>query len=111
MAPLRKITAKNSHPVFTPQKVLHLFTVLAFCAFATWLGLVASAPYSSAKRWHEANERLYKELQHLRLQNQQRELQLQTLQTPAGIERAARELGYLRPGEHLLRLPVNSSQP
>jgi len=103
--------AKNVAPPLRARKLLSALAILLFCALCTWLGLVASAPYSSAKQWHEANERLYRQLQTLRLQNQRREVELQALQTPAGIERAARELGYLRPNEYLLRLPPTSGTP
>jgi len=102
---------KSAKPQVKAGKLLSALALLLFCAFCTWLGLVASAPYSSARQWHEANERLYRQLQTLRLQNQRREVELQALQTPAGIERAARELGYLRPNEYQLRLPLTSGTP
>ena len=39
-----------------------------------------------------------------RLQNQQAEKAVRSLSTEAGIERTARSLGYIRPGELKLRL-------
>ncbi|CEK17573.1 Septum formation initiator [Chthonomonas calidirosea] len=105
------LVQKNTSPQVKAGKLLPALMLLLFCVLCTWLGLMASAPYSSAKQWHEANEKLYQQLQTLRLQNQRRELELQALQTPAGIERAARELGYLRPNEYTLRLPSNSGAP
>ena len=75
-----------------------------YCSACAWLGLAASGPYNSSIRWARDNDKLERKLMQLKMQNQQSEIQIDQLSTPEGIDITARRLGYVRPGELLLRI-------
>lgn len=75
------------------------------CGASLWLGVVAAHPFVMADRWKAENDRLARELLRCRLQNQRDEREVRALQTPQGLKRAARELGFVEKQEHRLRIP------
>ena len=73
--------------------------------FGTWMGVQASRPYAKAAvlcAQNDAEERKYLQL---RLQNQQMEIKIRSLETRAGVINAARPLGWVLPGERRLHVP------
>jgi cell division protein FtsB len=65
----------------------------------------AAVPFVTADRWQADNDRVERELRDYRIRNQREELAIKALDTPQGIELAARRLGYVMPGERPLGVP------
>lgn len=87
---------------------MHRLVVLAgsvlVCLSCGWLGVQAATPFRTAARWRAANDELERAVRRCRIHNQRDALEIEMLNTPEGIEQAARKLGYVAPGEHPLRL-------
>lgn len=62
-------------------------------------------PFKLYSREYRETQQLSTEIDQLRKENQTLERRIKHLQTPKGISRAARELGYVKPGEITLILP------
>jgi cell division protein FtsB len=77
------------------------------CVSGGLLGLKAAYPFVTAARWRADNDDLERQLQRYRIQNQRDEREIKMLETPDGIARAARQLGYVQPGERRLRIPAD----
>jgi cell division protein FtsB len=84
--------------------VVSLLSVLV-CVGCGWLGVKAAYPFVMAARWRTANDDLERQLKRYRISNQHAEREIKMLETPEGIIRAARRLGYVRQGERRLRIP------
>jgi len=76
------------------------------CLVSGWIGIHAARPFVTAAQSREDNDDLERRIQELHVQNQRDERQLQMLSTPKGIERAARQLDFVEPGEHLVIVPT-----
>ncbi len=69
------------------------------------LGVIIAQPYLTLSSWVKADNKLAYRVEHLKVENQQSELEVQSLKTSLGVEQAARRLGYLPEGERPLRIP------
>lgn len=69
------------------------------CLAMAWLGAVVARPYLLALRLRADNRELGRQIGELQIANQRLRKQISALDTPAGQEREARKLGYVRPGE------------
>lgn len=69
------------------------------------LGLVIYAPYRTAGTMTRENAKIEKQIQERALLNQNLRKEVQALQTPAGMEKEARRLGFVRSGEVALVIP------
>ncbi len=65
----------------------------------------AAVPFVTADQWRAANDALERKVLRYRIQNQRDALEIKAMETPQGIERAARRLGYMLPDERPLRVP------
>ncbi len=86
--------------------VLALVSLLA-CLGSVWLGLKAAYPFVTASHWRAANDDIERQVMRYRIQNQRDEREIRMLDTPQGIMRAARQLGYVDPNERPLRVPTD----
>src|SRR5882672_590559 len=77
----------------------------AICIGLIWLGTAVRRPFLIASRMAQDNQRLEERLLSLKLENQRLRMQAAALETPPGMEREARRLGYLRAGEVPLIVP------
>ncbi len=79
--------------------------MLCVCLAMVWLGAVVRRPYLIAAKMEAENRRDERRVMELKLLNQSLRKDVQALDTPAGMEREARRLGYVREGEALLVIP------
>ena len=77
------------------------------CVGSAWLGLKAAYPFVTAAHWRAANDDIERRVRRYRIQNQRDEREIRMLDTPQGIMRAARQIGYVDPGERPLRVPAD----
>lgn len=75
------------------------------CLGLIWMGAVLRKPFLIADRMREDNLRLEKKAMDLRIDFQNKEKQLASLEAPGGMEKEARKLGYVKKGEVLLIVP------
>jgi hypothetical protein len=75
------------------------------CVGCGWLGLKAAYPFVTAGHWRAANDDMERQLKRYRIKNQHDEREIKMLETPEGILRAARRLGYVQQGERRLHIP------
>lgn len=92
-----------------PQKQLMLLARYVI-TLTTWfvcgsLGVIIAQPYLTLDSWKKADDSLAYRVEHLKIQNQQSELEVHSLKTSLGVEQAARRLGYLPEGERPLHIP------
>jgi hypothetical protein len=78
--------------------------ILVCLAFG-WQGVQAAHPFLLAGRLRADNDQAEREILHLRLENQRAIKEIKALETPEGIQRAARKLGWVLPNEQKLRIP------
>jgi len=82
---------------------------LAVVVYAAFLGILLASyvqPLQDIMRYRAEIPALEQKLQKSTTQNTARERAIEELQTPAGIERAAREhYGMIRPGEQVYIVP------
>jgi hypothetical protein len=78
---------------------------LLVCPFCIWQGAVAARPFVFASEMRSENDRLYRQMEEFKLQNQRTEREILSLERPAGIEREARKLGLVKQNERRLRIP------
>jgi hypothetical protein len=75
------------------------------CLAFTWIGVRASGAYFTARDKRQVNDQIERRYLKMQLQNQRIEREVKAFQTPTGIARAARRLGWVRQGEVHLRVP------
>lgn len=80
--------------------------VLAVCLVAGWMGFQAGRPFIMARHMRSDNADLEARINAARLDNQRLRRAERLLSTDQGLEREARRLGYVRPGEVALVVPV-----
>ena len=80
------------------------------CAFMVYMGAVVPRPYRTAARMEAENARLERRLREERQAIQDLRKKVTALSTDAGMERAARERGYLKPGEAPLQVAGHSKK-
>lgn len=78
---------------------------LFVCVLCGWFGLLSAQPYLLAMRLRAENDALERKTRWYYQENQRAEKEVKALDTPEGVMRAARKLGYVLPGEQRLRLP------
>lgn len=83
------------------------------CLLFSWLGIQAAYPFVLAERLRSENDVVEREVRIYRLQNQRIAKEVKALETREGIIRAARQRGWVLPGETRLHLPATptASQP
>lgn len=86
-----------------------LLLSLTACLVFSFVGMNAAHPFVLASKLRDRNDGLERELKHLNIQNQNAAKELRAIDTPEGIELAARKLGYVYPNERKLRIPNTSS--
>lgn len=67
-------------------------------------------PFKLYSREYRETQQLSAEIEQLRNENAALDRRIKHLQTPRGVSRAARELGYVKPGEITLILPEDESK-
>ena len=82
-----------------------LLLSFAACLVFSFVGMNAARPFVLASSLRDRNDGLERELKHLNIQNQDAAKELRAIDTPEGIELAARKLGYVYPNERKLRIP------
>lgn len=100
MSQLRTEPAPNRRPQLANQLKL----VLA-CLLMIWLGAVVRRPFLIASHMAADNEKLEQRVMDLKMTNQILRKEAASLDTPVGMEREARRLGYVRKGEVPLVIP------
>ena len=95
----RKVASLNL-PV--PLLVTGLVVV---CVAACWLGIVAGRPFVLASRMRQENASIERRLMDMRMETQNMRKEVAALSTNTGMERQARQRGYVKPGEQLLMIP------
>ena len=75
------------------------------CLAMVWLGAVVRRPYLIAGQMEAENRRDERRVADLKKQNLELRKDIQALDTPQGMEREARRLGYVKQGEALLVVP------
>jgi len=76
-----------------------------FCAAMVWVGVAVRRPYNEADKMAAANRQIERKMLAKEIDLQNRQKELRSLQTDAGMEREARRLGYVKDGEVLLVIP------
>ncbi len=87
------------------RRLLVLLAMPLICCAFTWVGIRAAHAYLTAQEMRLVNDSLEHKYLTIKQQNERIKVQVNSLQTPAGILRAAREHGYVMPGEVRLRIP------
>lgn len=82
-----------------------LLLTVAACLLFSVVGMNAARPFVLASRLRARNDGLERQLKRLQIQNQNAAKELRAIETPEGIELAARKLGYVFPNERKLRIP------
>lgn len=75
------------------------------CAVACWLGVVAGRPFVLASRMRQENAKIEARLRDMRMETQTMRKEVAALSTDTGMERQARQRGYVKQGEQLLVIP------
>ena len=78
------------------------------CLLCAFLGAQAASPFLDADRLGRENDKVAKDIKRLQLQNQREEREIALAKTNAGIDRKARESGWMRPEERRFRIPQPS---
>ena len=91
---MQKRTGPNRRGIF-----LLTLTVFLACLLCLFLGAQAAAPFMDADSLARANDSVAAQVKRLQLQNQRDERAIALAKTNAGIERKARESGWMRPEE------------
>lgn len=87
------------------RRLLAGLAVLGGCLVAGWALHVAAQPYVKAYRMRAENAQIERQILAMRQELQGLRKSVAALGTPQGMEREARRLGYLRPGEIPLIIP------
>lgn len=89
----------------SPRRLLTLLCIPLTCLAFTWIGVRASGAYFTARDMRKVNDAIEHRYLTLRQQNDRIERDVKAFQTPAGIVRAARRLGWVNSGEVHLHVP------
>jgi hypothetical protein len=81
------------------QILLLLILQMALVMGMIHLGVQTGERWMRAQEMRRENARIERRLLQVQQENQRLRREAQALQTPHGMEREARRLGYLRPGE------------
>lgn len=91
-----------------------VFPLLMFCVIVA-AGLVIvgriSQPFLLYSREKRATDELRAQLESCRKENAELERRIKYIQTPEGAAQAARELGWVKPGEITLVMPESKPKP
>ncbi len=82
-------------------------SALLFCLLCGYLGMQAAYPFVQSGRLRRENDETERQVQGYRYRRQQVEREMKSFTTPEGIEEQGRRQGYLKAGEHRLRIPQN----
>jgi hypothetical protein len=97
-------TTRARKPLDLPVPLLVTGLIVA-CAAACWLGIVAGRPFVLAGRMRQENAGVERRLMDMRMDTQNMRKDVAALSTDTGMERQARQRGYVKPGEQLLMIP------
>jgi hypothetical protein len=75
------------------------------CLFMGWMGVLVRGPYLEADKMAAGNQQVERRMLAKEIDLQRKQKELRALQTDAGMEREARRMGYVKPGEVLLVIP------
>lgn len=75
------------------------------CVASAWIGVVAGRPFVLARQMREENARIERRNADVRMETQRLRKDAAALRTDGGMEREARRLGYMKPGEAPLLVP------
>jgi len=75
------------------------------CVLVGWVLTAAARPYVKAYQMRAENAHIERRILEMRLENQNLRKAVTALGTSQGMEREARRLGYIRPGEVPLIIP------
>ena len=89
----------------SPRRLITLVCIPLTCLAFTWIGVRASGAYFTARDMRRTNDAIERRFLKMRQQNQRIEREVKAFQTPTGIVRAARRLGWVKQGEVHLRVP------
>ena len=89
----------------SPRGLITLICIPLTCLAFTWIGVRASGAYFAARDMRQVNDVIEHRFLKMQQQNQRIEREVKAFQTPAGISRAARRLGWVKQGEVHLRVP------
>jgi hypothetical protein len=84
---------------------LFITGMILACVFAGWLGIVAGRPFVLARHMRQENAKIEARLRDMRMETQTMRKEVAALSTEVGMERQARQRGYVRQGEQLLVIP------
>jgi hypothetical protein len=73
------------------------------CVLGGWLGIIAHRPYDQADKLKVQNDEKRRRSDALKADAQHAETQIKALESPEGIDLAARPLGWVSPGETPIR--------
>ena len=97
---------ETAEPVKRPSPRWRVWLiVLACCAILAWPATIFCGQYRQFFVMRAENERIRHQILGLKAEQQRLRKEQAVLQTPAGMEREARRLGYLRDKEARLSVP------
>lgn len=101
-------SARNKKPV-SPVRTAPNPAVLALAMLLVpvgiWLGVQAKRTYIQADRLRIQNDLKERDIATLEYNNQRAEHEIKALDTPSGVDMAARPLGWVAPGERRIHPP------
>jgi len=89
----------------SPYRLITLIGMPLICLGFSWVGVRASGAYLAARDMRKVNDAIEHRYLAMKQQNDRIEKEVKAFQTPTGIRRAARRLGWVNPGEVHLRVP------
>ncbi len=98
-----QITTKQ--PNDFPVRAVIYVAIAAACLLMAWLGIVVRRPYLVADGMMAENRTLEKQANEIKIRNQRLRKEVAALQTPQGMEREARRLGFVKKNEVPLVIP------
>lgn len=102
--PFNEPGPRRKHPPNLPVPMLATGLVI-ICTASCWLGIVAGRPFVLAGRMRQDNAKVERRLLDMRMETQTMRKDVAALSTEVGMERRARERGYVKQGEQLLIIP------
>ncbi|SRR5258708_10371228 len=87
------------------QRILTNVKLSLVCLALIWMGAVLRKPFLIADRMREDNNRLERKAMDLKIDFQNKEKELASLEARGGMEKEARKLGYVKKDEVLLVIP------
>jgi hypothetical protein len=97
---------RTQHSSNSRKPVIGLLPLLLVIvsAISMYLGVVAAAPYRAADEMKISDDQMQTRIEQLKIQNQQDTLDVRSASKPAGLQLAARRLGYVSKGESYLEI-------